>query len=95
MQCQTLTRELQEALTKLVREREETRAIKRRAELSESELQDVKEQLSGLAQSCDMEQRQKSKYEVNLNRIQSGFLQCGGENINLLIPRILSLQFGF
>ncbi|XP_038139427.1 calcium-binding and coiled-coil domain-containing protein 2 isoform X1 [Cyprinodon tularosa] len=66
VQCQTLTRELQEALTKLVTEREETRAIKRRAELSESELQDVKEQLSGLAQSCDMEQCQKSKYEMQV-----------------------------
>ncbi|MED6271693.1 hypothetical protein CHARACLAT_022897 [Characodon lateralis] len=64
VQCQTLSKELQDAQVKLEAEREAMRTIKRQAEYSESELQDVKEQLKNLAKTCEMEQCTNSKYEV-------------------------------
>ncbi|MEQ2164526.1 hypothetical protein GOODEAATRI_007567 [Goodea atripinnis] len=68
-QCQTLSKELQDAQAKLAAEREAMRTIKRQAEYSESELQDVKEQLKNLAKTCEMEQRTNSKYEMQLREM--------------------------
>ncbi|MEQ2257942.1 hypothetical protein XENORESO_017349 [Xenotaenia resolanae] len=69
VQCQTLSKELQDAQAKLEAEREAMRTIKRQAEYSESELQDVKEQLKNLAKTCEMEQRTSSKYEMQLREM--------------------------
>ncbi|MEQ2306248.1 hypothetical protein AMECASPLE_006159 [Ameca splendens] len=69
VQCQTLSKELQDAQAKLEAEREAMRTIKRQAEYSESELQDVKEQLKNLAETCEMEQRTNSKYEMQLREM--------------------------
>lgn len=65
-QCQTLSMQLQDAQAKLLAEREETRAVTRQCEFTENELRDVKEQLTGLARTCEMEQRQSSKFEASL-----------------------------
>lgn len=54
---------------KLEAEREETRIAKRRAEVLENELMDVREQLKDVAAACELENRKSSKYEVKSSRI--------------------------
>ncbi|XP_027885363.1 calcium-binding and coiled-coil domain-containing protein 2 [Xiphophorus couchianus] len=70
-QCQTLSKQLQDAQAKLLAEREEKRAVTRQCEFAENELRDVKEQLTSLAQNCEMEQRQSSKFEMQVRELNA------------------------
>lgn len=81
VQCQALSKQLQDAQAKLAAEREETRAAKRQAEFLEKDLQDLKDQLKNLSRSCDEELRQSSKYEMLLK-----------EANNMLADKDISIQ---
>ncbi|XP_047465095.1 calcium-binding and coiled-coil domain-containing protein 2 isoform X2 [Mugil cephalus] len=66
VQCQTLSRQLQDAQMRLTSEREECKNMRRAAELKDEELHNVKDQLEKVVDMYNQEQRKSSKYELQL-----------------------------
>lgn len=68
VKCQSLASQLQDAQTKLVAEREETKNIKRHAEFLDGELLQLREQMEKVVETCEQAQRRSGKQEVNSTR---------------------------
>ncbi|XP_041671169.1 calcium-binding and coiled-coil domain-containing protein 2 isoform X2 [Cheilinus undulatus] len=67
VEIQTLTGKLQDAQMKLAAEKEESKNARRRAEVLDRDLQDVKEQLTKVARLCEETQQTTNKQELKLN----------------------------
>lgn len=69
VQCQTLTRQLQETQAKLAAENEEIRNAKTRNEYLCTEMGQIREQLENVSKALDAERQKSSKFELQITDI--------------------------
>lgn len=71
VQCETLSRQLQDTQAKLLAEKEETRNAKKRVELFDTTMEQMRQQLEKVSELFDAEKRKSSKFEVSPNKVLS------------------------
>lgn len=66
VECQTLARQLQDAQAKLAAAREESKSTKRRAELLEGDLLEIRKELKHVMSSYEEAKQKSGKQEVKI-----------------------------
>lgn len=79
--CHTLVRQLDDTRAKLEAEKEESRSVQKKSEYLEQELHQVNEQLEKVMKFYEMEQRNSSKFELQLK-----------ETINLMAEKDMMME---